>query len=62
MMDEMLRVVAEAVAEAETFAKSTEKAAARAPDLISTDQELLLRAWKVLAQSCSRLKPTTPQP
>jgi hypothetical protein len=38
MMDEMLSVVAEA----ETLAKSTEKAAARATDLISTDQSVAL--------------------
>jgi hypothetical protein len=58
MMDEMLSVVAEA----ETLAKSTEKAAAHATDLISTDQVLLLQARKVLAQSRSRLKPTAHAP
>jgi hypothetical protein len=59
MMDEMLRMVAGAVAEADTFAKSTKKAAARATDLISTDQELLLQARKLLAQSRSHLKTPT---
>ena len=62
MMDEMLRVVVEAVAEAETLAKSSEKAAARAIDLIATDHELLLQARKVLAQSRSHLKTPTAHP
>src|SRR5262249_2270137 len=55
MMDEMLRVVAEAVAEAETFAKYTEKATARATDLIATNQVLLLQARKVVGQARSRI-------
>jgi hypothetical protein len=57
--DEMRRMVTEAVAETQTFAKSTEKAAARANDLIAADQELLLRARKVLARSRSHLKTPT---
>src|SRR5262245_23779355 len=59
IMDEMLHVVAEAVAEAETFVKFSKKATARIADLISTDQDLLLQSRKVLAQSRSRLKTPT---
>lgn len=59
MMDDMQRMLTAAVAEAETFAKFTENAAARAADLISADHELLLQAQKVLAQSRVRLKRLT---
>jgi hypothetical protein len=50
MMDEMLRIdamvrmAAEACAEAETLAKSTDKRVARTVDLIATNQELFLQA------------------
>jgi hypothetical protein len=46
MMEEMLRVVAEAVAEAETFAKSTEKTAVFATNLIATDPTVALASAK----------------
>ena len=64
MMDEMLHlVIAEAAAEAETFAKSSKKVAARVADLILTDRDLLLQSRKVLAQSRSHLKTTNgPRP
>jgi hypothetical protein len=58
-MDEAPWGIAEAVAEAKTLAISSNQAAARAADLISTDQDLLLQARKLLAQSRSHLKTPT---
>jgi len=62
MMDETRRVIAEAVAEAETFKKSAQKAAARVTDLFSTDRDLFLQTRKLLARSRSHLKTPRPAP
>jgi len=57
-MNEMLWSVDQAIADAETFAKSTHEAAGRAAHLVSKNRDLLVASRKMLAQSAFHLKRT----